>query len=233
MDYGLKTALEKTEKYIKLLEFLLAKYSGKAGKDEYTKFDEQMINYLKSQGVKQKSIDLLTSKGEICGEGYIQAKYYDVDIEFLKKVVYMSVNWKEEVLDPAFDNFSDLDVTDLKLRTYLKDAFVQLAKAFYSKDEPANVIESMTIGSIWNDAIGIKFVGDYRISAMTIAEIESENSLSESDVRYFATQLKNQILDKWSNLEYDPYTLFEKGIGSNKTEFLWVPIEYFPFSEQN
>ena len=121
--------------------------------------------------------------------------------------------------------------TDLG-RTYLKDIF-QLAKAFYGKDEPANVIESMTIGSIWNDAIGIKFVGDYRISAMTIAEIESENSLSESDVRYFATQLKNQILDKWSNLEYDPYTLFEKGIGSNKTEFLWVPIEYFPFSEQN
>ena len=233
MDYGLTNAIDKTEKYIKKLEILLNKYSG-GGNGTTTPqvtFDDQMIQFLKSQGMTQESIDLLTSKGEICGEGYVQTKYYDEDIEYLKKVIYMSVSWKENILDPAFDKFSDLEVTDLELRKNLKDAFVQLAKAFYGKDEPANVIENMTIGSVWKDAIGIKFVGDNRLSALKIAQIESENSLLESDVRKFATKLKSEIKNKWHQIKYDPYTLFEKGIGSNRTQFLWVPIEYFPYSE--
>lgn len=222
---GINTTIVETDEYIDNLEKLLELYDN-PGDSGPEKFDKDFTKLLISQGFSQKALDLLLAESEICGEGYIQNTYYGINEPFLKKVVYMSLTWKEQVLDPAFDKFDSINPVGHKLKDELYQAFLELAKAFYGEKEPIINIEGKTVRKIWTTALGINFYGDENIAQKTIAQLK--DGISESEARSFATDLQYQINTKWKGSKFtDDKTLFYKF----DQPFLWVPIEYFPFSE--
>tara|TARA_B100000683_G_scaffold262157_1_gene288891 strand:- start:11136 stop:13589 length:2454 start_codon:yes stop_codon:yes gene_type:complete len=223
---GINTTIVEADKYINNLEDLLELYDRPDTIKPGEEFDEDFYDLLISQGFSRKALDLLLAESEICGEGYIQNTYYGINEPFLKKVVYMSLTWKEQVLDPAFDKFDKINPVGHELKDELYQAFIELAKAFYGEKEPIINIEGKTVRKIWTTALGINFYGDENIAQKTIAQLK--DGISESEARAFATDLQYQINTKWKGSSFtNDKTLFYKF----DQPFLWVPIEYFPFSE--